>query len=64
MPYVPEGTTGKSTMRSYVTSLPITTVIDSYKYVKLNDYLDGAMQIDDFAGTFYPPANYIQMGST
>lgn len=50
-------------MRSYVTDLPITTVIDSYKYVKLNEYLDGAMQIhDDFAGTFYPPANYIQMG--
>lgn len=41
----PKGTTGKSTMRSYVTSLPITTVIDGYKYVKLNDYLDGAMQI-------------------
>ena len=59
----PRGTTGKSTMRSYVTDLPITTVIDSYKYVKLNEYLDGAMQIhDDFAGTFYPPANYIQMG--
>ncbi|WP_320708595.1 type 1 fimbria D-mannose specific adhesin FimH [Enterobacter cloacae] len=59
----PRGTTGKSTMRSYVTSLPITTVIDSYKYVKLNDYLDGAMQIhDDYAGTFYPPSNYIQMG--
>jgi minor fimbrial subunit len=52
-------------MRSYVTDLPITTEIDSYKYVKLNDYLDGAMQIhDDYAGTFYPPANYIQMGST
>jgi minor fimbrial subunit len=59
----PKGTSGKSTMRSYVTDLPITTVIDSYKYVKLNDYLDGAMQIhDDFAGTFYPPADYIQMG--
>ena len=49
----PKGTTGKSTMRSYVTSLPITTVIDGYKYVKLNDYLDG---------TFYPPSDYIQMG--
>ena len=59
----PKGTTGKSTMRSYVTSLPITTVIDGYKYVKLNDYLDGAMQIhDDYAGTFYPPSDYIQMG--
>jgi P pilus assembly protein, pilin FimA len=59
----PKGTSGKTTMRSYVTDLPITTEIDSYKYVKLNDYLDGAMQIhDDFAGTFYPPANFIQMG--
>ncbi|WP_253378652.1 type 1 fimbria D-mannose specific adhesin FimH [unidentified bacterial endosymbiont] len=59
----PRGTTGRSTMRSYVTSLPVTTVIDSYKYLKLNDYLDGAMQIhDDFVGTFYPPANFIQMG--
>ncbi|MCE9993140.1 type 1 fimbria D-mannose specific adhesin FimH [Enterobacter asburiae] len=59
----PKGTSGKTTMRSYVTDLPVTTEIDSYKYVKLNDYLDGAMQIhDDFAGTFYPPANYIQMG--
>ncbi|HED3853114.1 type 1 fimbria D-mannose specific adhesin FimH [Enterobacter soli] len=59
----PKGTSGKWTMRSYVTDLPITTEIDSYKYVKLNDYLDGAMQIhDDYAGTFYPPANYIQMG--
>ncbi len=28
----PKGTTGKSTMRSYVTSLPITTVFDGYKY--------------------------------
>jgi len=59
----PKGTSGKSTMRSYTTDLPITTVIDNYKYVQLNDYLDGAMQIhDDFAGTFYPPANFIQMG--
>ena len=37
----PKGTTGKSTMRSYVTDLPVTTEIDSYKYVQLNDYLDG-----------------------
>jgi minor fimbrial subunit len=40
----PKGTSGKWTMRSYVTDLPITTEIDSYKYVKLNDYLDGAMR--------------------
>lgn len=59
----PKGTTGKSTMRSYVTDLPVTSVEDNYQYVKLNDYLEGAMQIhDDFAGTFYPPANFIQMG--
>ena len=49
----PKGTTGKSTMRSYVTDLPVTSVEDNYQYVKLNDYLEGAMQIhDDFAGTF------------
>lgn len=59
----PKGTTGKSTLRSYITDLPITSVEDRFQYVKLNDYLDGAMQIhDDFAGTFYPPAKEIQMG--
>lgn len=60
----PQGTTGTSTLRSYVTDLPVTSVEDNFQYLKLNDYLEGAMQIEDsFAGTFFPPANYIQMGN-
>jgi P pilus assembly protein, pilin FimA len=59
----PVGTTGETTMRSYLTDLPVTSVIDKFQYLRLNDYLDGAMQItDSSAGVFYPPAEYIQMG--
>ncbi|MDY1036685.1 type 1 fimbria D-mannose specific adhesin FimH [Lelliottia sp. CFBP8978] len=60
----PRGTSGTTTKRSYVTEFPITSTQDNYKYLKLNDYLDGAMKItDSYAGVFYPPQNYIQMGS-
>ncbi|SNY62310.1 minor fimbrial subunit [Enterobacter sp. CC120223-11] len=60
----PSGTTGTTTKRSYVTSFPIVSTENNFKYLKLNDYLNGAMQItDSSAGTFYPPANYIQMGT-
>ena len=60
----PAGTTGTTTTRSYVTSFPIVSTENNFKYLKLNDYLDGAMQItDSSSGTFYPPANYVQMGS-
>jgi minor fimbrial subunit len=60
----PSGTTGTTTKRSYVTSFPITSTEGNFKYLKLNDYLDGAMQItDSYAGDFWPPVNYIQMGS-
>ncbi|MDK9358571.1 type 1 fimbria D-mannose specific adhesin FimH [Lelliottia sp. V106_16] len=60
----PSGTSGNTTKRSYVTDFPITSTIDGYKYLKLNDYLDGAMKItDSYAGVFYPPQNFIQMGS-
>jgi len=60
----PKGTSGNTTKRSYVTDFPITSTIDSYKYLKLNDYLDGAMKItDSYAGVFYPPQSFIQMGS-
>ncbi len=60
----PKGTSGTTTKRSYVTSFPVTSTIDGYKYLKLNDYLDGAMKItDSYAGVFYPPQNFIQMGS-
>ncbi|ABP59675.1 type 1 fimbria D-mannose specific adhesin FimH [Enterobacter sp. 638] len=60
----PKGTSGNTTKRSYVTDFPITSTIDSYKYLKLNDYLDGAMKItDSYAGVFYPPQRFIQMGN-
>lgn len=60
----PAGTTGTTTKRSYVTSFPVVSTENNFKYLKLNDYLDGAMQItDSAAGTFYPPVDYIQMGS-
>lgn len=59
----PKNTRENTTMRSYTTDLPVTNVADRFQYLKLNDYLDGAMKInDDFAGDFYPPVNYIQMG--
>lgn len=51
------------TRRSYVTNLPIVEQIAGYKYLKINDYLIGAMQITDSAvGVFYPPENYVYMG--
>ena len=60
----PAGTTGATTKRSYVTSFPLVSTENNFKYLRLNDYLNGAMQItDSSAGTFWPPANYIQMGS-
>jgi len=60
----PAGTSGKTTKRSYVTDLPIQETLDGYKYLKINDYLNGGMRItDSYAGVFYPPLNYIQMGS-
>lgn len=60
----PVGTTGFSTMRSYVTDLPVVATIDNFKYLQLNDYLQGAMEINDSsAGDFYPPVTYYQMGS-
>lgn len=53
-----------STKRSYVTNLPIVETINSYQYIKLNDYLIGAMRISDTsAGAFYPPVKYEQMGT-
>lgn len=56
--------TDNRTRRSYVTSLPIVEQISGYKYLRINDYLLGAMQITDTAaGVFYPPENYVHMGS-
>lgn len=60
----PRGTSGNTTKRSYVTDFTVTNTVDNYKYLKLNDYLDGAMKItDSYAGVFYPPQSFIQMGS-
>lgn len=51
------------TYRSYVTDFPVTRVIDGYKFLSLNDYLEGAMSItDSVVGTFYPPVEYKKMG--
>lgn len=60
----PSGTSGNTTMRSYVTTLPVQETLDGFNYLKINDYLNGGMKItDSYAGVFYPPHNYIQMGS-
>lgn len=57
------GNTGSTTKRSYITTLPTVETIDGFKFLKLNEYLLGAMSINDSAvGTFYPPINYMQMG--
>lgn len=59
----PAGTTVNYTYRSYVTTLSVQNTEGSYQYLKINDYLQGAMQItDSAAGVFYPPRNYIRMG--
>ncbi|BCX72817.1 MULTISPECIES: fimbrial adhesin FimH [Acinetobacter] len=57
------GISGNRTKRSYVTDLPVVETIGRYQYLPINDYLLGAMKItDSYAGDFYPPANYVQMG--
>ncbi|MDM2874560.1 type 1 fimbria D-mannose specific adhesin FimH [Citrobacter sp. Cpo069] len=59
----PAGTTVNYTYRSYVTELPVQSTEGGFQYLKLNDYLLGAMSITDSnAGLFYPPRNYIRMG--
>lgn len=59
----PAGTTVNYTYRSYVSELPVQSTEGNFKYLKLNDYLLGAMSItDSVAGVFYPPRNYIRMG--
>ncbi|TCM65173.1 minor fimbrial subunit [Acinetobacter calcoaceticus] len=53
-----------TTMRSYVTNSKIVETVGSYKYLAINDYLIGAMKIyDSYAKDFFPPQNYVQMGS-
>lgn len=51
----PAGTTVNYTYRSYVTELPVQSTEGGFQYLKLNDYLLGAMSItDSYAGLFYP----------
>ncbi|HGY1166504.1 TPA: type 1 fimbria D-mannose specific adhesin FimH [Citrobacter braakii] len=60
----PAGTHVDYTYRSYVTELPVQSTEGGFQYLKLNDYLLGAMSItDSHAGLFYPPRNYIRMGT-
>ncbi|CDZ84310.1 putative fimbrial-like protein ElfG precursor [Citrobacter koseri] len=60
----PAGTNVDYTFRSYVTELPVQSTEGGFQYLKLNDYLLGAMSItDSYAGLFYPPRNYIRMGT-
>jgi minor fimbrial subunit len=51
------------TNRAYMTNEPIVERVGDYQYIRINEYLLGAMRINDSsAGTFYPPAR-VQMGS-
>jgi len=60
----PKGTTEDFTYRSYVTSYPITHTINNIQYIKLNDYLEAGIKItDSVVGSYYPPANYVKMGT-
>ncbi|MDA3440908.1 fimbrial protein [Acinetobacter bereziniae] len=44
------------TVRSYITNEPIVENTGTFKYLRINDYLLGAMKINDSAvNTFYPP---------
>lgn len=59
-----QSTSQNRTRRSYVTDLQVVENIDQFKYLPINQYLVGAIKItDSYAGDFYPPANYILMGS-
>lgn len=51
------------TYRSYVSNYPVVETSGSWKYLKLNDYLEGALRVTDaVAGNIYAPANYAKMG--
>ncbi|WP_353885396.1 fimbrial protein [Acinetobacter bereziniae] len=59
----PSSTSYNFTNRAYVTNEPIVEKIGAYQFIRINEYLLGAMQINDSAiGTFHPPAR-INMGS-
>ncbi|MFS3860888.1 fimbrial protein [Proteus mirabilis] len=49
--------------RTYRSPLPIVQIDNNFKFLEINDYIYGAMQItDSYAGRFYPPSDYVQMG--
>ncbi|KAF1028235.1 MAG: putative fimbrial-like protein SfmH [Acinetobacter bereziniae] len=51
------------TTRIYQPEVNVVEVVANYKYMPINDYLTGAMRIQDsFAGIFFPPGIF-QMGS-
>lgn len=51
------------TTRIYTPEEPVVETIDQFKYMQINDYLRGAMRIQDsFAGIFFPPGSF-RMGS-
>lgn len=60
----PSGVGVNYTYRSYISPYSVIDRDGNYQYVKLNDYLKAAISIkDSYAGTFYPPAQYIHMGN-
>lgn len=59
----PDPSSDNTTYRSYRSQFPVVETIGEYQFLRLNDYLEGAMSItDDAAGTFYPPRDYVHMG--
>ncbi|MFW1948061.1 fimbrial protein [Acinetobacter bereziniae] len=51
------------TTRIYTPEEPVIETIDQFKYMQINDYLRGAMRIQDsYAGIFFPPGVF-RMGS-
>lgn len=61
---IPHQTNNPQTKRSYITTLPTLETVNEFKYLRINEYLSGAMLINDSAaGNFYPPEKYVQMGN-
>lgn len=53
-----------TTLRDYRTNLPIIHTEGLYKFLRINEYVSGAMRIyDSTAGYFYPPEENVQMGT-
>jgi len=57
------GETSNYTYRSYVSNYPVVETSGNWKYLSLNDYLEGALKVTDaVAGDIYAPTNYARMG--